>query len=147
MGDSVAVLTWNEQLSVGIAELDQQHKQLAEMVNDLYDGVGGRRDETVLQRLLHEMIALAGVHFQTEEWYMRSYGFDGYDRHKGEHAALMAKVHDLKSRIDSGQARITSDVVMFLRNWLQGHILGEDMNYAIFLARQGIPQRRVQAGV
>ena len=134
----MAILNWDERLSTGIPEIDQQHRELAAMVNDLHDGVIGRQDETASRRLLGVFIAATGHHFQTEERYMRSYAFGGYDRHKSEHDALMAKAHELESRIDAGEAKLTRDVVMFLRNWLHGHILGEDMTYAVFLARQGV---------
>ncbi|MGC8720293.1 MAG: hemerythrin domain-containing protein, partial [Thermodesulforhabdaceae bacterium] len=60
------LIRWDESLSVGIAEIDDQHKRLVNMINELYDAMLQKKGKAVLSQIIKEMAEYAAVHFATE---------------------------------------------------------------------------------
>jgi hemerythrin len=76
------------------------------------------------------MVDYAAVHFGTEEKYMRQYQFPGHLKHKAEHDSFAEKAADLKARVDGKGFVLTINVLNFLKDWLQNHILVTDKKYS-----------------
>jgi len=51
----MALLTWNDRLSVGIREMDEQHKILVELTNQLYDAMGTGQGDHVKSGVLNSL--------------------------------------------------------------------------------------------
>ncbi len=136
----MSIITWDNQLSVGIMDIDQQHKRLVGMVNQLHDAMGAGQGKQVLQQLLGSLITYTAVHFKAEEKLMQQHGYAGFAEHKRQHDELTAKVVSLQKRFESGQTMITLEVMNFLKDWLKGHILGSDKQYAAVLSKAMAPQ-------
>lgn len=77
-------------------------------------------------------------HFNTEERLFQQYGYPEYDEHKRIHDDLTMKAKQLKTAFDQGNNLISIDVMMFLSNWLNTHILEEDKRYGPFLNNKGV---------
>jgi hemerythrin len=135
---SVAYMNWKAIYSVHIAEIDEQHKKLIGMINELHDAMKEGRGSAVISLVLKEMIAYAASHFATEEDYMSRFAFQGYAVHKAEHGAFTAKVLDFQREYSRGSISLTFDVMDFLEDWLVKHIQGTDKQYALFLNMKGI---------
>jgi len=54
--------------------------------------------------------------------------------HKAEHAELTAKVLAFKKDFDAGRASVSVQLMMFLLQWLQSHILNSDQAYMPYVA-------------
>lgn len=131
----MSLITWDASLSVGVPELDIQHKKLIGMINDLHNAMASGQGKDILSRLLSGVITYTCVHFRNEEKLMQAANYPDYAAHKREHDELTAKAEALKNRFDSGQTMITIDVMNFLRDWLKQHILGTDRKYTPYLNR------------
>lgn len=132
------LIDWTNDLSVGIEEIDEQHKILVSLVNRLYQGIIHQTDVTVLQEVLNELVQYTVVHFSVEESLMRIFDYPGYDEHKTYHQDLTKQVKDLNEKFKSGKATISMELLSFLRKWLTNHIMVEDKKYTPFFLDRGL---------
>ena len=134
----MSLIKWNDGFSVNVAKIDQEHKKLVEMVNELTDAMKEGHGKDVLGGILDGLIAYTASHFQTEENYFKQVGYPGAIEHKKEHVAFVQKVTEFKKEFDAGRATVSVNVLQFLSKWLQTHIKGADREYSKFLNEKGI---------
>ena len=133
------LMTWTDSMSVGVKMLDDDHKKLIDMVNELHDGIleGHRRE--ALGHVLDELVKYTKIHFMHEEEMFRRTAYPGGDAHKKEHEDLVQKAADLQSRFKMGPTSMLSlEVMGFLKSWLNHHIKGSDKAYTVHLNSNGI---------
>ncbi len=134
----MALLVWNDRLSVNIREIDAQHKKLVDMVNRLHDAMKAGKAESILMQIVDEMKKYAASHFATEERHMKAHGYPAYQEHKAEHDRFVAKVVQVEKDLKTGKCAMSMDILNFLSNWLVDHIKGTDKKYSPFLNQAGI---------
>lgn len=132
------IMSWTDTYSVGIAEIDQQHKKLIELINTLHEAMTKGQAKTVLSKILAELVSYCASHFATEERLFDTHGYPEAADHKDKHRKMTAKVLDLQQQFEQGKTTITLDVMNFLQQWLDKHILGTDKNYSAFLNGKGV---------
>jgi hemerythrin-like metal-binding protein len=128
-------LVWDYVLSVGIDEIDDDHRRLVDLFNMLNHSVADGDGIDYLAALLEELINCTAWHFSHEERLMLKYGYDGYTEHKAEHQELIKSVKQLQQKIlGAGKLDSTGDLE-FLEHWLTGHILSDDMKLGSYLVK------------
>lgn len=132
------LIRWDETLSVGVAEIDGQHKRLVDMINELYDAMRQRKGKAILSQILDEMTEYAAVHFATEERYFVRYFYPETESHRKEHREFKKKVGELRARLEADEIGIAGEVIDFLSTWLKAHIKDSDKKYGPFLNEKGI---------
>jgi hemerythrin len=130
----MALIKWKEEYSVKVPEIDEQHKKLIDLINQLADAMSVGKGRDVLKAVLAELVDYTEYHFRTEEGLLREHGYPGQDRHFQAHEQLTARAAELRALFEGGEARLSIDVMLFLSDWLNRHILGEDKQYAPYLA-------------
>ena len=75
---------WSDVLSVGIEEIDAQHKVLVDLVNEMHQAIHQRRGSDAVREILAQLADYTRIHFAVEESLMRILGYPGYDDHKAE---------------------------------------------------------------
>jgi hemerythrin len=123
----MTLMQWDEGMSVGVEELDAQHKTLIDLINQTYEAIQ-KQDGSRIGPLVDQMAAYGKTHFATEERYMRDSGFAGIQEHRFQHAKFNSTVEDFRRMLDdrTDLARI----FVFLSQWLAAHIMDEDMRYS-----------------
>jgi len=134
----MALITWSETLSVNIKEIDEQHKKIVGMVNELHSAMGAGKGKEMLGPILSGLVDYTKTHFDTEEKYMQKFGYPQYPMHKTEHDTLTKQVMDLNTQYQTGKAVITVTIMNFLKDWLSKHIQETDKKYGPFLNAKGI---------
>ncbi|MFZ2301765.1 MAG: hemerythrin family protein [Gallionella sp.] len=123
-------LTWTEQLSVGNAVIDSDHKNLIAIVNDVMDAIRVR-DCFVLSKAFVRFEDWLCVHFANEERIARAVNFDFFG-HRQEQQYALRELQHLRDELvakggiwsDSAAEHFTG----FLKNWLiDDHIVRLDM--------------------
>lgn len=136
-----ALFTWSDNLSVGISEIDDQHKVLVDLLNELHFAISDHRGSAECRGILDRLAEYTRVHFAVEESLMRILEYPDFDNHKHEHEALLGQVVDLIQKLDSGKAKISFELLHFLKAWLTKHILGSDKQYGDYFRARGIVAR------
>jgi hemerythrin len=131
-------MTWKEAYSVGIAEIDQQHKKLIDLINQLNSAMAAGKGKQILGSTLGELIDYCATHFSKEERLFDLYEYPDASEHKDKHQKMTAKVLSLQSQFQEGKVTITLDVMDFLQQWLDKHILGTDKKYGPYLNSKGV---------
>ncbi len=134
----MAFMTWTDKFAVNIAEVDTQHKKLLSLINELFDAMKVGKGRDVVGQVLKELIDYTVYHFGTEEKLFKQYAYPDYFVHKKEHDDLTKKAVALKAEFDSGKPAITIEVMNFLKDWLNIHILQEDKKFGPFLNSKGV---------
>ena len=123
----MALVSWSDQYRTGIASVDDAHEQLFSLLNQLHDGLRGGAP---LAQTLTALVEHAAWHIQDEEAQMAASGYPGLDAHKAEHAELMLQVRAFQREHAAHlEAVKTSELGVFLVDWVLHHILGFDRQY------------------
>lgn len=134
----MALLTWNNNYSVNIKKIDEQHQQLINLINELHDNMKIGKGKDVLGTIIKKLADYTVYHFKTEEKLFEQYNYPENRLHTEAHNVLIAKVKALQADFSSGKAILTMDVMTFLKEWLTGHIMGSDKKYSEYLNSKGV---------
>lgn len=125
----MAIFTWSDKFLTGITEIDDQHKKLVSLVNDLHDAMKNQKAKEILDKTLQDLADYTVYHFATEERAFDKYGYSEKVQHKKNHAEFVQKVTDLIERRKKSEMALSIDVLTFVSDWVKTHILVEDMKY------------------
>ena len=130
-------MAWTEKYSVGIAQIDQEHKKLIALINELYEAMSQGKGNEVQGKVFDGLVAYCRTHFANEEGLMKKYGYPAFPDHKGIHDRLTAKVAGMANDLKAGKAQSVIQTSNFLKDWRNKHILETDQKYAPFLQEKG----------
>ena len=134
----MAYFDWQDDYSVNVREIDEQHKQLVGIINTLHEALQHNRARDVHWEIMNRILDYAATHFETEEKYMKKFDFPGYREHKSEHERFAATVLDLQGRTNAAGFVLALDILHFLQEWLQNHMINVDKAYAAHFAEHGL---------
>lgn len=134
----MSLITWSEEFSVNIKEVDNQHRQLIEIINQLQRAMKEGKSASVLNDILQRLIDYTDYHFSTEERLMEAYNYPGYVHHKAQHEALKRKVQEFQRLYKQNPTGLSVQLLNFLKTWLNDHILNTDKQYTRHLNNQGV---------
>lgn len=129
---------WLPSYSVGIAAIDEQHRGLLSLINQLHQAMLDRLSKSVMGSILVQLEEYTQLHFAFEEALMTRYDYPGYQSHRKIHTEMRAKVLALRDDHAQGRIVISLKVMEFLKEWLTSHILGVDQLYKDFLRQEGV---------
>ncbi len=132
------LIQWNNELSVGIASIDEQHKELINILNTLNDALEEGQASQMLAEIFDGLAAYTVKHFGYEEALFALHGYSESQAHKNEHSALINQVQVLRQKMLDGDFIICIEVMAFLKEWLTHHILITDKAYSQFLVDKGV---------
>jgi methyl-accepting chemotaxis protein len=138
MGESASLMQWGPQYSINVRMFDDQHKRLIGMVNDLNDAMNSGKGFDVLKMILGGLIEYTVTHFDDEERILTKNNYPDLAAHKKEHEALKKTAVELQHKFHGNSTALSSEVMVFLKNWLVTHIQGSDKRYAQYLNSKGI---------
>ncbi len=128
---------WSDELSVGIEEIDEQHKVLVGLVNRMHEAIHQRHGSDVVREILDQLTDYTRIHFAVEESLMRILNYPGYEEHKEVHEELVDHIVELQQKVASGKTSIGFELMHFLKVWLTKHIMEEDQHYSGFFLAAG----------
>lgn len=132
-------LIWNESLHcIGIAAIDDQHREIIERVNRISDAVDRGTRHDAVQEMMDDLILFACEHFALEERLMTEYGFPDLEDHIAEHLGLVQQLNNLRNALRTPNPTKAALVSAFITDWAELHILQSDKEFADFLAARGL---------
>jgi len=124
-------VSWSDELLIGNSHLDEQHKHLIKLLDQLILASENPSLTDVSSALLAELMDTARTHFQDEEDFMAEHDFSAISEHKALHIEFMDKADELIQSSNLAADSVPSSLITFLRKWLIEHILVEDRKYLL----------------
>lgn len=134
----MALMEWDNSLSVGVAQFDGEHMQLVAMLNSLHDAMKQGKGKERILPLLEELMKYTEKHFANEEKAMLQHKYPNYEIHKKEHAELVKAVKEFQQQLQEGKNVLTNQIFQFLKDWVIKHIGAMDKQYSIFFVEKKI---------
>lgn len=131
------IVQWPENLSVGIKEIDDQHKHFIGIVNKLHESVekGDVTDE--LDKIFVELNDYAAFHFETEEKYFEKFHYPKANEHIDEHRKLLEELKRLNEQYAIRDLRVFYDIICYLKGWQENHLETWDHEYSTYFKKKG----------
>ena len=134
----MALIAWDNSFSVGVKAIDNQHKGLLEIVNELYAAMMQRQTKSVTGPLLNKLVNYTQVHFSAEEKMMQATDYPHLIQHRARHLDLTRQVGEFMTRYEHGDGSLNIHLLRFLSDWLTRHIQQEDKEYGPWLNQHGV---------
>ena len=128
-------IVWDEILSVGVDEIDEDHRKLVNIFNILNHSVMAEESSDYLAATLAELINCTVWHFSHEERLMLKHRYEGIEEHKAEHQELIKSAKELQQEILQADKPVVDEHIEFLERWLTEHILTADLRLGSYLAQ------------
>jgi len=129
---------WKEEYSVGVAEIDFEHKRLIEAIADLSDAINAHTVESQMQHVLNQLDFYVSHHFATEERYFERFNYAGAEEHIKYHRDFEAKVAEFRKKYENHEEEISAELIIFLEDWLSDHMLNVDRKYMQCFSEHGL---------
>ncbi len=137
----MAPIEWTDEYKVGVREIDDQHRQLVDIVNKFEEAVLRGRGSRQVNAILNDLIGYTQEHFATEERLLAAAAYPQLKLHQSQHRQLLQKVERFQFEYGAGR-RVTAELHEFLSYWLVTHILRDDKAYVATLASPATPAGR-----
>lgn len=128
---------WSADYSVNIKAIDDQHRELVNILNRLFVAVSNREGDKVIAGILDALMSYTQTHFALEERLMQQARYQDFEAHKEEHRKLIADLDRLCKKHLLEEKPIYFEMLSFLKTWLREHIQGVDTKYSEALQRAG----------
>ena len=122
-------VVWDNAWSVGVAEIDRQHRKIIDMINRLESARLNGMSAMMIGSILEELKKYTQYHFGLEEMYFDEFHYEDADEHRISHEFFTIKVESFCHAFAGRREGLTEDVVQFLQGWLNLHIKGSDLKY------------------
>ena len=129
---------WKDDYSVGIDSIDQQHKKLLNLINQLQTAVDYSTGEQFEREALDELVDYTKTHFTYEEGLMKDNDYPDFEPHKAQHEKMFAKVEEVLAEYEQDQDTAMANAAEYLKDWLINHINGTDKEYSSYLIGKGV---------
>jgi hemerythrin len=137
MAKKIDIVTWQNSYSMGIKLIDEQHKGLLEIVNDLYSHAAKNdaEEHAYFKDVIAKAVNYTKVHFATEEKIMIATKFPEYNEHKKAHEDFILNIVKTAKDFDSGKRMVLVNFTNYLKDWILSHIAIIDVKYSEYFKK------------
>lgn len=127
-------LIWQDELSVGVAGMDEHHRRFLELLSRLSEAAPAE-----LPDLFRRFLDHLAEHFAYEEGLMEAHGFPALGEHRGEHRRVLAEAREMERSLERGRILLVRGYVRErVPEWFLLHRNTMDRITAAFLRGQGV---------
>ena len=142
-------LAFDDAFLTGVPEIDTQHRNLVDLVNEAGNDLAGSANPKKLKQLAQELLSYAIYHFETEELLMAEYGYHRQtpadaEAHIRGHRAFSAQAVAIQEALQNQEFVDTEELLDFLVRWVTGHIMETDKKLARFILQRRAGEQRVR---
>jgi hemerythrin len=130
-------MKWNDKISVGIPELDEDHRQFIRCAYDLNIALAENEGKSEVKALLRLLVNHAVRHFLREQDLLVKLGFPECPEHAAKCAKLKLFLDFAMKQFENADDRISWELkALYIEGLLSQHFQKEDMRYRDFLSYQ-----------
>jgi hemerythrin len=131
-------IEWNDNLRIGVKEVDEQHFNLVRIVNAVIELDKKEELGRSANKIIYTLLSFAKYHFRTEESLMDKHNYPEYHIHKMQHDDLLKEISRIHEMTEQGQEVDFYPVYNFLNQWFLNHTKKYDEGYVPFFVEKGI---------
>ena len=122
---------WNESYALGIKMIDDQHKELLRIVNDIFNHASSNQQEeqAYFKEVMKQAVEYIKFHFTTEEKIMITTKYRGYEEHRAHHEEFVRTIIKTARDNEAGKRLTLTSLGYFLKDWVLSHIAVMDKKY------------------
>lgn len=129
-------IKWDDSFSVEVKSLDDQHKKLINLFNELFKKVNLGSDKKLSKKIIKSLKEYTIYHFSTEEKYFDEFNYYLSDNHKKQHQFFIQKIEDFESKLNKDMIKL--EIANFLLDWIFNHIYFSDKLYSDLFISKGL---------
>jgi hemerythrin len=122
----VRYLRWHEGLETGDHDVDEQHRDIHAMVNDLNARSLFGDNPVLTANALERLLDHVTLHFQCEEALMARTSYPRAEEHIAIHRTFAQTVFEMLAAQGGGHGPTIGELATCLEDWLQNHVREED---------------------
>ncbi|RKZ70541.1 MAG: hemerythrin-like metal-binding protein [Gammaproteobacteria bacterium] len=131
--NAMNLVEWRDEFKIGIEEVDFEHQELIELINELYAEAKKEDSALAVMDCLEEIFAKISAHFALEEKVMRDLQYDEYEDHKEDHELLLDSIMDIMDEYADDTGLDEEEFADRLNNWFVRHFSTKDARMHRFL--------------
>jgi hemerythrin len=131
-------IQWNEEFKIDVQEIDEQHKVLLDIFNQIARSVEKKNEWHATSSIVDSLLHHAYRHFATEERYMIKHQYPDLPAHIEHHLDFIKKVTAMTQEVRQNGPEKQKEMVAYLAKWYYEHVLVVDKNYAPYLNERGV---------
>ena len=117
-------------MNVGVKLLNNDHKQLVNLINTLHEGLVTGLPKPELENAFERLVTYTRIHHENEERLLADAGYHGLQIHKHEHGQMLEQLLEMQIRfINNAQLGVDMEIMHQLRVWLFKHVQGSDQRF------------------
>lgn len=122
-------IQWSESISVNNYEIDNQHKNLIQLTNNLILNSNAKVNSEIIGETLQKLLKYIKEHFKDEEELLEKCNYPKLEEHKKEHKKFVLKIVRFCKDVLDGKSTVTEEMINFLSGWLLNHTSVDDQDY------------------
>jgi hemerythrin len=134
----MAYIEWNDSYSIGVKDMDDQHKKLIDLINQLHDAMKTGQASKEAGAILKGLVDYTHYHFTAEEKYLEKETYPGLLNQQKMHKVFIAQIEQYQIDLNNKSLTIGVKMSQFLKDWLMTHIINEDKKYGQFMNAKGL---------
>ena len=126
------IMTWDDEMQLGNATLDETHEEFTDLLNRL-----ACAPEAALLPILDELIEHTQAHFDLEDTWMARLNFPAAGCHIGEHKQVLGVTKQVRERVAAGETEFAYVLAAELAAWFRIHVTTMDYALTYFIESTG----------
>lgn len=122
----MSLIAWRDEFTIGLPDVDHEHRELIAMINALHDSLGPGADAERIVAALGEIHARIAAHFALEERDMRKLNYTALVEHKDDHERLLDDILDIMDAVETPTDYDPEALGGRLSGWFTGHFRTHD---------------------
>ena len=127
------LLKWTTDLELGLEQIDNQHKSLINIINELNIGIEYGQPNSVMIPIVEKIQDYANTHFKVEEEIFANYSYPDRADHEADHATFIDSIKYIHKQCEIIEEPMSTRIRDFLLGWLCNHIRTKDKEYKRFI--------------
>ncbi len=123
------LIKWNENYSIDLNIIDQQHKKWIDFINILYLSFKNETSINEINENILKLLDYTDYHFGFEEKYLEDFKCGNIEEHKKAHEEFISRIKSYQSKIEDGEYNAVYPLIVYLNSWVLKHIQNEDKSY------------------
>ena len=122
----MTLIHWRDEFCLGVKAVDQEHRELIELINELDDAMQSQCSYDAVVETLGEIYAQISAHFALEEKIMRDAHYPDFDSHKQDHETLLDELLEIIDSVEDDGRYDRQLLSLALDRWFSDHFRTHD---------------------